>query len=481
MPDQFGNPTEAELRGQRYVGYAPPAIATSSAIADRAAAARAGNGTIDTYYGDGTSNHITGAQLRNDPAHAELRQQMLNRGVSDPNMLFGPTSGRVIPAAERQYREAYRRFMENPNKGVDAQEALRAVAIWATVAIGGGALAGQAAAAGAGAGAGTAAGVGGGSATSGFSALAPGTAAGTATGLGTGAAGGLQASSGLGLFANGGTAGLAGLGGGNAGALAASGAIAGGAGAGGTIQGALGGASRLANSVSGVGSGVSGGGSMGWWDNLADVLPAIGSLYGSYQQRGAAGDAADAQVNASREAIAEQRRQFDTQIEMLRPQRELGINAMNVLGRLNGFNTGAEGGAGAPDMSAFTASPDYNFRRSEGNRDINNSFAARGGALSGNALRGITDYNSNLASGEFNNFVQRQLQMAGLGGAATSQSVNASQYAGGNVSNLLGNQGDARASGIINQSNAVTGGLNDLGTWFGNWNQNRKARAVGYG
>lgn len=134
---------------------------------------------------------------------------------------------------------------------------------------------------------------------------------------------------------------------------------------------------------------------------------------------------------------------------------------------------------GSPDMSVFFNSPDYNFRRTEGNRDIGNSFAARGGALSGNALRGITDYNSNLASGEFNNFVQRQLQMAGLGGAATSQGVNAAQYTGGNVSNLLEAGGNARASGVVDRTNAITNGVNELANWYGNWSRNRNPSTTG--
>jgi hypothetical protein len=236
---------------------------------------------------------------------------------------------------------------------------------------------------------------------------------------------------------------------------------------------------------------------MGWWDTILDVAPVVGSLYNSYQQGEAAGDAADAQVAAQREAIAEQRRQFDTSLELLRPQRELGNNAINTLNNIYGYPTtstgagaigstgigvngaggitqGAQVGTGTPNMNAFFQTPDYQFRRDEGNRDIQNSFAARGGALSGNALRGITDFNSNLASGEFNNAIQRQLQMAGLGGAATSQSVNAGQYTAGNVSNLLNQGGDARASGIINQSNAVTSGLNDLGGWYGNWLKQRQ-------
>lgn len=296
-----------------------------------------------------------------------------------------------------------------------------------------------------------------------LSSLGAGAAAGGAGGSGTGA--------GLGVFSNGGAAGLAGVGGGNAGALAASGGILGGAGIGGTIGGALGGLSGVANSISGVGGGAAGaGGSMGWFDTLLDAAPVIGSLYNSGQQRDAARDASRAEQAGIQAGIDENRRQFDTVLDLTKPQRELGYGAVNTLGRIN-----------SGDMSAFTTSPDYQFRRDEGTRDVNNDFAARGGALSGNALRGITDFNSNLASGEFNNFIQRRLQEAGLGGAATSQAATSAQYTGANVSNLLNQGGNARASGIIDSSNAVTGGINDLANWYGNWRKNRAVGVPGQG
>lgn len=315
-------------------------------------------------------------------------------------------------------------------------------------------------------------------------ALAAGTLATGASALG--AFGGAGAASGTGIFGAGGAGGLAGVGAGNAGALAASGGIAGGAGVGTSIGGLLG-----------------AGGSMGFWDGLIKALPAIGSVVGGVAQGRAAGRAADVQQAGAQAGIDEQRREFDLIQGMLAPQQQLGRNAINTLSRLNGYDQGSAGsgaigstgigvngaggitqgaqasGAGSPDMSAFYTSPDYQFRRDEGNRDINNSFAARGGALSGNALRGITDYNSNLASGEFNNFYQRRLQEAGLGGAATSQGVNAAQYTGGNVANLLGQQGNARASGIVDQSNALTGGLNDLSSWFGDWLKKRNPTGGG--
>lgn len=128
------------------------------------------------------------------------------------------------------------------------------------------------------------------------------------------------------------------------------------------------------------------------------------------------------------------------------------------------------GGSGAapgnalttPDYSAFFKSPDYEFRRSEGNRNINNSFAARGGALSGNALRALTEYNSNLAAGEFGNYFNRQAALAGIGQTANSQSAQVGMATTSNIGNALTNAGNARASGIVDRTNALTGGIADL-------------------
>lgn len=123
-------------------------------------------------------------------------------------------------------------------------------------------------------------------------------------------------------------------------------------------------------------------------------------------------------------------------------------------------------GTGQPDMSVFFNSPDYQFRRSEGDRDIGNSFAATGSGRSGNALRALTDYNSNLASGEYANFINRLMAQAGLGQTATNNAVSSAQYTGANVGNYLNQQGQSRASGIQDQTNALTGGISDLLSWF---------------
>jgi hypothetical protein len=124
-------------------------------------------------------------------------------------------------------------------------------------------------------------------------------------------------------------------------------------------------------------------------------------------------------------------------------------------------------GQQAPAGRGFMASPDYQFRRDEGTRDIGSSFAARGGAASGNAMRALSEFNSGLASSEYGNWFQRRAQLAGLGGQATANQSNA----GNNYANGVGQaqmaQGDARASGIMGGVNSAVGAINGgLNNWM---------------
>lgn len=259
-----------------------------------------------------------------------------------------------------------------------------------------------------------------------------------------------------GAFANGGAGGLAGVGGGSAGSLAASGGISGGAGIGGTTGGALGGLSGVANSIGGTGaSGGSMAGSGNLWGNL---LTLGGSLYNTYQQQQGARDASRASQAGDANAIAEQRRQFDLSRADQAPWLASGTAALN---RLN-------------DPTAFTASPSYNFVRGEALGGVQNSAAARGGLFSGNAGRALEDRAANVASQEYGNWFNQQSNLAGLGQASAQSLGGLGANSANNVSNLLSNQGNARASGIVDATNARTGGINDLSTLIGNYLRNRQ-------
>lgn len=120
-----------------------------------------------------------------------------------------------------------------------------------------------------------------------------------------------------------------------------------------------------------------------------------------------------------------------------------------------------------PDMSVFTASPDYQFRQREGQAAIDRGAAARGGALSGNAIRAGVEHASDLASTEFGNFFSRLAAIAGIGQGAANTASSAAANTGNNVSSLLSNTGAARASGVLGQANSISNALNTgLNSWM---------------
>jgi hypothetical protein len=185
------------------------------------------------------------------------------------------------------------------------------------------------------------------------------------------------------------------------------------------------------------------------------AVAVVGSaVIGAAASSAAASKGAKAQQRSANASISEQGRQYDQTRADNAPWQQSGVNA---LGRLNAASTG--------DMSSFNASPDYNFRRTEGTRGLERTAAARGGAFSGNALRALTDFNSNLASTEYGNWWNRQAGLAGIGQSATNATTMAGQNAANNNSNALMAAGDARASGIAGQANAWSNAASSLGNY----------------
>jgi hypothetical protein len=189
------------------------------------------------------------------------------------------------------------------------------------------------------------------------------------------------------------------------------------------------------------------------------AIAAVGAIGGAAISSSGARSAAKASAKGDALAIEEQRRQYDLNRADLAPYRAAGTGALNTLSANFG--------------DSFRTSPGYNFVRSEGQRGLGNSFAARGGAFSGNALRALDQYNTGLASQEYGNWWNRGAGLAGIGQTATGQGVMAGQNSANNIGNLLGQQGDARASGIAGSANAWSSGISDAAYGIGQWYQNR--------
>jgi hypothetical protein len=177
--------------------------------------------------------------------------------------------------------------------------------------------------------------------------------------------------------------------------------------------------------------------------------------------------AAKTQASASQAATDSQSAMFERQIELQKPYREAGEEALNRL--RTGTKVGGEFDKAFSETS-WTADPGYAFRMSEGMKALDRSAAARGGLISGAALRGATRYGQEMGTQEYQNAFNRyyteranRLQplqsIAGVGQTSANTLTNAAGQFGQQIgSNIIG-AGNAMAAGQIGQANAISQGV----------------------
>jgi hypothetical protein len=164
--------------------------------------------------------------------------------------------------------------------------------------------------------------------------------------------------------------------------------------------------------------------------------------------------AANTQAASADRATELQERMFNKQLELQQPFQEAGVNALNKMqsGNVMGM-----------------MDPSYQFRLGEGLKALDRQAAARGGLISGGALKAAQRYGQDFASQEFGNAYNRLASMAGIGQTATGAMGGAAGQFGTNAGNLMTGAGAARASGYVGGANALTGGLNQ----YMNYTQNQ--------
>lgn len=113
-------------------------------------------------------------------------------------------------------------------------------------------------------------------------------------------------------------------------------------------------------------------------------------------------------------------------------------------------------------LNQFFQSPGYQFRMDQGTQAIERSNAARGRLDSGATLQDLTQFGQGLASQEFNNYANRLASLAGVGQSATNAGVSQGQNFASQQGNLLGQLGNARASGYVGAFNADPLSANSL-------------------
>lgn len=230
------------------------------------------------------------------------------------------------------------------------------------------------------------------------------------------------------------------------------------------------------------------------------VLGAAASRSASKTQAGAAQQAADVQKQVADQQVELQREQYRQLREDQTPYRQAGYNALAEMQR----TAGNVPGAFKFGMGDFTADPGYGFRLSEGQKALERNAAARGGLISGGALKAATRFGQEMGSQEFGNaynraltgyntdvarenqLYNRQAALSGIGQTSTNLVGQAGQnYATGagnalgsygtNVGNLMTGAGAANAAGQVGMANAITGGL---GTYLNYTNNNALLNAL---
>ena len=215
------------------------------------------------------------------------------------------------------------------------------------------------------------------------------------------------------------------------------------------------------------------------------------------KQIAASGATVDKQLLAQRDALEQQmaiqQRMYDQTREDFAPYRASGTANLNQLNTLLGIG----GNTGAADYGRFATAdftpadfaanqdPGYGFRVREGLKAVDRQAAARGGLISGNALKASQAFGQDMASQEYGNAFNRYQTIRGNTlqpfqmGAAAGQSAAAMQ---GQANANFGSAG-SQAIGQFGQgaSTAYGNAGNAMNTAFGNYGSGVSSAYGGYG
>ncbi len=171
-----------------------------------------------------------------------------------------------------------------------------------------------------------------------------------------------------------------------------------------------------------------------------------------------ANKSASAQEKASKQSLAEQKRQFDLSRADQMPWLDTGKWAL-----------GQQKNALMGDWSGFYNAPDYQYALEQGLKTQDRSAASKGRLYSGGYGEDLTKFGQGLATQNYGNYMNR---LAGLSNTGQTTASNlgvlgqnyANQYADSKY-----NAANARSSAYNRYGNAAKTGLEQVGSYFGGW------------
>ena len=212
----------------------------------------------------------------------------------------------------------------------------------------------------------------------------------------------------------------------------------------------------------------------------AAVIGGAALLGGAAMSSSASRSAANTQANSASESIAANERALAQQAELSKPYRDAGSTAVGQLSAMT-----QPGGAATKEFSYspfdFQADPGYAFRMSEGLKAMDRQAAARGGLISGAALKAGQRYGQEMGSQEYQNAFNRYQTNYGtaqntfqlnrnnmlsplqfLTGVGQAAAAGQASNVGSNVASnnaLSTGAANAQAAGQIGSANAYTSAI----------------------
>lgn len=206
------------------------------------------------------------------------------------------------------------------------------------------------------------------------------------------------------------------------------------------------------------------------WTTAALVMGGS-SLASGLLGSSAAKKAAATQADAIRYAADVQKAMYEQSRKDLGPYRETGYGALQDIEERMPYLTQQ---FGSVEALAPYLDPSMAFRMKYGTQATERLANVGQGTLSGNTMRRLSEFGQELASSEYQNAFNRAqtergniystlANLAGMGQNAINTGVQAGQATASNLGQLAVGGGQAIASGIMGQANALGGALGGIG------------------
>lgn len=206
---------------------------------------------------------------------------------------------------------------------------------------------------------------------------------------------------------------------------------------------------------------------MAFW--LAAAALGSSLFFGNKQakaQTQAADNASAAQERTAQMGIEEQRRQFDQVQQLLSPYVNAGTGALAGQQDLLGLN-------GAPAQEAsilgIQNSPQFGALMQQGEDAILANASATGGLRGGNTQAALGQFRPALLAQLIDQQYARLGGLTSVGQNAAAGTGNAGMQTGNQITQLLGQQGQAKAGAALAQGRAQSQFYNNAANAFGNF------------